>query len=119
MGTIASVLQWKCDCGLINPTEKSICYSCCSSRRRVHHQSVFNATTGFVGSKMSDKIGSVEFVSKTSLSRSISQNHTSNNGMLKSNSNQKISSHSPLKHSVSYSSSPAGINYYTIHFSFK
>jgi hypothetical protein len=110
MGTIASVLQWRCgDCGLINPTEKSICYSCSSSR------AVFDvSSSGFVDNKMSEETGPVELASKTtSLTRSISQSHK--NSLSKSNSNQKINSnsshHSPLKHSVSNSSSSSGIQH--------
>ena len=35
MGTIASVLQWKCEtCSKINPTEKSCCFNCGSKRTR-------------------------------------------------------------------------------------
>jgi len=118
MGTIASVLQWRCgDCGLINPTEKSICYTCSSSRAVIDAAS---SSSAFVASgKMSEEMGPVECASKTtSLSRSISlvQSHNKSTSSLpKSNSNQKItatsssSHHSPLKHSVSYSSSSAGI----------
>ena len=120
MGTIASVLQWRCgDCGLINPTEKSICYTCSSSRPVFDAAS--SSSAGFVASgKMSEEMGPVECASKTtSLCRSISlvQSHNKSTSSLpKSNSNQKIitatssSSHrSPLKHSVSYSSSSEGI----------
>ncbi len=82
MGTIASVLQWKCElCLQVNPTEKSCCFNCGSKRS---HQDA-------VEENVRPMCSPVNFPLEE---------------------NNRTSSHPQLKHSVSYSNTSGKIEFF-------
>ena len=115
MGTIASVMQFKCEtCGLINPTERSTCF--CGTARGSKAPQVDNKEAAFVlpvdRRPVPTNSSRMELANPgAGLSRSVSQN-TGNFEAARQKESPKHKSqqqpHSQLKHSVSYSISAGG-----------